>query len=194
MMHWKTSGFGLRRLAVNVSAQQLSHHSFVDYVRETMRRYRVDPRLIEFELTESSLMADISASGARLEQIKALGINISIDDFGTGYSSLSYLHEFPIDKVKIDQSFVQRIHARNSSLPVIEAIIALSGSLGASVLAEGVETPAQYCALEDRGCQEVQGYLFSRPLATTALIDFALGAGRNTSDWFAHRDMKHIAS
>jgi len=194
MVEWKTSGFGLRRLAVNVSAQQLAHHSFVDFVREMLRRYSIDPRQMEFELTESSLMADISASGARLEQIKALGINIAVDDFGTGYSSLSYLHDFPIDKVKIDQSFVQRIHARNSSMPVIEAIIALSGSLGASVLAEGVETPAQYCALEDRGCQEMQGYLFSRPLAVDALSEFTQGPGRQNADWFAHRESKSPAS
>jgi diguanylate cyclase len=87
---------------------------------------------------------------------------------------------------------VQRIHSRNSSLPVIEAIIALSGSLGASVLAEGVETPAQYLALEDRGCQEVQGYLFSRPLALAALGEFTRGAGRHTAEWFAGRDKNKI--
>jgi diguanylate cyclase (GGDEF)-like protein len=185
MREWLHTGFGPRRVAINVSAQQLAHHSFVDFVRDMLRRHRIDPGLLEFELTESSLMSDLSASGARLEQIKSLGIHISIDDFGTGYSSLSYLHELPIDKVKIDQSFVQRIHSRNSSLPVIEAIIALSGSLGASVLAEGVETPAQYRALESRGCQEVQGFLFSRPLGAGALGEFANGVGRHSSDWFA---------
>jgi diguanylate cyclase (GGDEF)-like protein len=182
---WCDSPTGPVRVGINVSSRQLSHHSFVQDVADTIRDHSVDPRLIEIELTESALVSDMDTSRSRLDQLRDLGLGVAIDDFGTGYSSLSYLHEFRMDKVKIDQSFVRRILTDHAALPVVDAIIRVASSLGATVVAEGVEDARQYHVLAEHGCRELQGYLFSRPLSTPAATQFALGPGRQSASRFA---------
>jgi EAL domain-containing protein (putative c-di-GMP-specific phosphodiesterase class I) len=120
---------------------------------------------IELELTESLLMDNVTATILVLNRIKALGFSLSIDDFGTGYSSLNYLYRFPIDKLKIDRSFVQNIHAAPENLAVTKAIIGLGHTLGLEVVAEGVEHAADVKVLQDAGCDELQGFHFARPMA-----------------------------
>jgi diguanylate cyclase (GGDEF)-like protein len=181
---WREAGLGAYRISINVSPRQLSHFHFLDSLGELLARLSVDPRSIEFELTESTLMNDIQSSLKILRQIRKLGVGLAIDDFGTGYSSLSYLHELPVDKVKIDQCFVKRIGSEDSTCAIIDAIVSLSSGLGARILAEGVETADQYRVLAARGCHEVQGYLFSRPLSIEAAHDFIAGPGQNPTEWF----------
>jgi len=182
---WRDSPVGAVRVGINVSSRQLAHHGFVQSVADTIRRLGVDPRLIDVELTESAIVSDMDSCRNRLDQLRDLGLGVSIDDFGTGYSSLSYLHEFRMDKVKVDQSFVRRILTDQSALPVVDAIVGVATSLGASVVAEGVESADQYRVLAEHGCRELQGYLFSRPLSPSAAARFALGPGRQRAEWFA---------
>lgn len=123
-----------------------------------------DARNIELELTESTLMDNVPAMIKMLEQIKAFGFSLSIDDFGTGYSSLNYLHQFPIDRLKIDKSFVQNIHVSPHNFAVTNAIIGLGHTLGLQVVAEGVELEEDVNLLCAAGCDELQGYYFSKPM------------------------------
>jgi EAL domain-containing protein (putative c-di-GMP-specific phosphodiesterase class I) len=138
---------------------------------EILSAYGISPAQIELELTESILMQDIDIAIANMQQLRASGFKLSIDDFGTGYSSLSYLKRFPIDKLKIDQSFVREIPGDDDSSAITGAIISLAHSLQLKVIAEGVETKEQLDFLLQKGCDEVQGYYFSKPLAAN---DFQL--------------------
>jgi len=124
----------------------------------------VAPELLELELTESVIMDDIQASSTLLKEFKQMGVHISMDDFGTGYSSLSLLKRLPLDTLKIDQSFVRDITTDADDSAIVHAVISLAHSLRLRVIAEGVETSEQLEFLRDRGCDEVQGYLYSRPL------------------------------
>lgn len=162
--NWRRELGAAPRVAVNVSAGQLAAPGFPGEVGREMERWEVPPGALEIELTESLLMTDLDNSRRILEQLKRLGLSLAIDDFGTGYSSLAYLHCLPVDKLKIDQSFVRSIGKQNSTLPVIRAIIAMAEQLGLRVVAEGVETEEQRLALRDSRCHELQGYLLARPM------------------------------
>lgn len=151
------------RVAVNVSARQLMHPEFVADVRAALRSTGADPQLLEIELTESSLMAEPQRAARVMAELKALGVLLSIDDFGTGYSSLGYLQRLPVDKLKIDRSFVRRVCEDGGDATICAAILNLAHSLGLRVIAEGVESEAQRHWLCAHGCDELQGYLFSRP-------------------------------
>ncbi|HEX7113087.1 MAG TPA: EAL domain-containing protein, partial [Mizugakiibacter sp.] len=151
------------RVAVNVSARQLMHPDFVADVRAALRGTGADPRLLEIELTESSLMAEPQRAAQVMAELKALGVVLSIDDFGTGYSSLGYLQRLPVDKLKIDRSFVRRVCEDAGDATICAAILNLAHSLGLRVIAEGVENEAQRGWLRAHGCDELQGYLYSRP-------------------------------
>ncbi|WP_037503220.1 putative bifunctional diguanylate cyclase/phosphodiesterase [Sphingomonas jaspsi] len=158
-------------VAINVSAMQLRSGDFVDSLRELVKRFDVDPRQFELEITERLLMADDRHSLAILRQLRRMGFSIVLDDFGTGYSSLGYLQRFPIDKVKIDRSFVARIDVDRQAESVVLAIIQLAHALGLKVVAEGVETDAQRQSLRAAGCNDVQGYLTGRPMPAEAITN-----------------------
>ncbi|MEG1116201.1 MAG: EAL domain-containing protein, partial [Janthinobacterium sp.] len=161
---WREAGAGDIAVSVNLSAIQLKHGGLLATLREVLREFPIAPGLIEFELTESILMENVGDTIATLHAIKALGFALSIDDFGTGYSSLNYLCRFPLDKLKIDMSFVQDIHGSPQNLAVTKAIIGLGHTLGLTVTAEGVESAADADVLRHAGCDELQGYFFARPM------------------------------
>jgi EAL domain-containing protein (putative c-di-GMP-specific phosphodiesterase class I) len=158
------------RLAVNVAARQIHSADFVAQVRRTLDTTGLPPHRLELELTESSIIGDIHDTVCKLQQLKALGIEVAIDDFGTGYSSLAYLKDLPIDRLKIDQSFIRNIPASPDSGAIVRTILAMAKTLGLAVIAEGVETQAQVDFLRDEGCGEIQGYFLSPPLPADALI------------------------
>lgn len=155
----------MERVAVNLSAKQFRDPSLIETIGASLQRSSLPPHLLELELTESMLIENIITTRSKLKILKDKGITLAIDDFGTSYSSLSYLRHFPIDRLKIDKSFVQEINEKSGdSAAIVEAIIALSHSLGLSVIAEGVENQDQVSFLLKRSCHELQGFYFSQPL------------------------------
>ena len=165
---WQRQGLKLGTVAVNLSTLQFQSVDFVRSVAIALRAEKVNGGLIELELTERMLMHDVAEVSARLREISALGIRISVDDFGTGYSSLGHLKELPIDKVKIDRSFVHDLPGNRDSSAISRAIIQMGKSLGLTVMAEGVETEAQCRFLASQGCDELQGLWISPPLPAAA--------------------------
>jgi predicted signal transduction protein with EAL and GGDEF domain/DNA-binding response OmpR family regulator len=155
------------RIAVNVSAQQFKARDFVKSVYETLVDTSLDPRYLEIEITEGTLMQNSEENQRALNELSALGVSIALDDFGTGYSSLSYLKRYPINTMKIDRSFVKDVTTDLDSAAIVDAIIALSRSVDTNLVAEGVETAEQYQHLQSKGCLEMQGYYISRPLPAT---------------------------
>ena len=138
--------------------------SLVDSVALALQKTGLAPTFLELELTESVLMENKDSAAATIEDLKALGVSLSIDDFGTGYSSLNYLKRFSVDYLKIDQTFIKNIPRNNKDTAIIHAIVSLAQSLEIDLVAEGVEKDAQYEYLKALGCQEVQGFLISRPV------------------------------
>jgi EAL domain-containing protein (putative c-di-GMP-specific phosphodiesterase class I) len=151
-------------LAVNLSGRQFLHHNLMKSIEDAAKQYNLRPHTLEFEITESVAMHNAEDSIGIMRQLKNLGLSLALDDFGTGYSSLSYLKRFPIDKLKIDKSFVRDIPADANDLAIVSAIIAMAHALGLSVQAEGVETRAQADFLAECGCEYAQGFLFGRAL------------------------------
>jgi diguanylate cyclase (GGDEF)-like protein/PAS domain S-box-containing protein len=152
-------------IAVNISAVELRSDRFVEHVRAILEETGALPENLEFELTETALMQDPQATIAVLHQLKDMGIRIALDDFGTGYSSLSYLRRFPLDALKIDKSFVHGVCTSPDDAKIVSAVINLGRSFHLQVIAEGVETRAQFLALQEQNCGEGQGYYFRRPIA-----------------------------
>jgi predicted signal transduction protein with EAL and GGDEF domain len=152
------------QLAINVSARQFHQANFVEQIAACLRNDGIDPTRLKLELTESVVLDNIDEVVQRMLQLKALGIGFSLDDFGTGYSSLSYLKRLPLDQIKIDQSFVRDISEDPNDAAIVRAILAMSGSLGLNVIAEGVETQAQHDFLRENGCMAYQGFLFGKPM------------------------------
>ena len=161
---WLQAGLDMGQIAVNVSAVEFHSKDFLAGVRAILNDTGLDPRHLELELTESGLMQDVEPTTAILHALKDLGVQIAVDDFGTGYSSLSYLRRFPIDTLKIDQSFVQDIHGDTEEAIIVSAIIAMGKSLKLRVVAEGIETRPQLTFLQSQRCAEGQGFFFSRPV------------------------------
>ncbi len=159
-------------IAVNISARQFRHHNFLAMVAEVLAETGIDPSFVELEITESMIMHNADSCIDVLNELKQMGLALTIDDFGTGYSSLSYLKKFPIDKLKIDQSFVQNLAVDRDNLLIIRTVIDLAHNLNLSVIAEGVETEEQRQLLADHGCEEIQGYLISRPLPSQEAFEF----------------------
>jgi EAL domain-containing protein (putative c-di-GMP-specific phosphodiesterase class I) len=151
-------------MSVNLSGQQIMHSDIVETVKNVLIETGLDPLHLELEITESAIMEHPNKAIGTLERLRELGISLAIDDFGTGYSSLSYLKLFPINKLKIDRSFVRDIPEDSDDIAIVQAIIALGKSLNLKVIAEGVENEAQQEALKQYGCDEVQGFLYSKPL------------------------------
>ena len=165
---WLQAGLDIGLIAVNVSMVEFRDKDFLAGVRAILNDTGLDPRHLELELTESGLMQDTETTTAVLRALKDLGVRLAIDDFGTGYSSLSYLRRFPIDTLKIDQSFVQDIDGDTEEAVLVSAIIAMGKSLKLGVVAEGIETGPQLAFLQSQHCAEGQGYYFSRPVAAEA--------------------------
>ncbi|MGK5052530.1 EAL domain-containing protein [Janthinobacterium sp. RB2P8] len=161
---WGASSIGPVHLSVNVSGIQFFVGGLEEEVLKAISKYDIAPELLELELTESSLMSNAEETIAVLRNLKALGIQISIDDFGTGYSSLAYLKRFPIDKLKIDIAFVREVTSNPDDAAIVLAIISMAHSMKLEVIAEGVENDAQLAYLRRHGCDEMQGYYFSRPV------------------------------
>jgi diguanylate cyclase (GGDEF)-like protein len=157
-------------VAVNLSPRQFRHPDFIDVMRKLVAETGVDPTRIELEVTESLMLEDSERVSQALLALHALGFVIALDDFGTGYSSLSYLRRYPFQKIKIDQSFIRSIDTSTESGEIIRSIVGLRRALGMIVTAEGVETTAQHRFLEAAGCQQMQGYLFSRPIAVSGIV------------------------
>lgn len=166
---WQDAGLPPATIAVNLSARQFQDRLLVENIVKVLEETGLDPRWLELEITESVAMQNADYSNVVLRELKQRGIQISVDDFGTGYSSLSYLKKFPIDTLKIDQSFVRDLSINPNDAAIANAIIVLAHSLHLSVIAEGVETQAQARFLEEHGCDRWQGYLFSHPLTPQAL-------------------------
>jgi diguanylate cyclase (GGDEF)-like protein/PAS domain S-box-containing protein len=161
---WQQAGRPQLPISVNLSARQFRQKDLVDTLRRILADTGQPARLLELEITETTLMQDIDETRARLQEISAMGVQLVIDDFGIGYSSLSYLKRFPVHKLKIDQTFVRDLNFDPDDAAIVSAIIGLAGSLGLETLAEGVETREQLDVLLDLGCERFQGFLFSRPL------------------------------
>ena len=150
-------------VAVNVTARQFRHRGFVDAVKNALATSNLEPGLLELEIIENAIMEHGPDTVANLDAISAMGVQLAIDDFGTGYSNLGYLKRLPVDTVKIDRSFVADLPGAEDANAIVGAIVALAHNLGLTVVAEGVETRAQYTSLRDHGCDRAQGYYFGRP-------------------------------
>jgi diguanylate cyclase (GGDEF)-like protein len=168
---WHREGKRHLRIAVNISARQILHKDFVAQVARTLTASRLPAELLELEITESSILENLEETVRKLQQLKMMGVSIAIDDFGTGYSSLSYLKQLPIDRLKIDRTFVKDVPEDRDDCAIVRTIIAMSDSLGLSVIAEGVETQEQLDFLKAEGCREVQGYLISKPIPAEEFAD-----------------------
>ncbi len=173
MKVWNDQGLGKIKVAVNLAAGQFANDATVPYVESTLRKFGVAPEYLGLEITEGTVMGDPNKAVAALRRLKDIGVSISLDDFGTGYSSLSYLKRFPIDVLKIDKSFVDDVTTNSADAAIALSVISLAHNLNMRVIAEGVETREQVQFLTERGCDEMQGYYFSRPVnaeSFTALL------------------------
>ena len=179
LREWHDQGFTELRMAVNLSTVQLHHTELPRVVNNLMQIYRLPPRSLELEVTETGLMEDISTAAQHLLSLRRSGALIAIDDFGTGYSSLSYLKSLPLDKIKIDKSFVQDLLDDDDDATIVRAIIQLGKSLGMQVIAEGVETAEQEAYIISEGCHEGQGYFYSKPLPARELSAYLKQAQRS---------------
>ncbi|MDK9719090.1 MAG: EAL domain-containing protein [Trichlorobacter sp.] len=178
---WQKNGPAPLRIAINVSGRQFSEPDFVDMVAAALSDSGLPPELLELELTESLLISNEQQALQKLQLLKSMGIYLAIDDFGTGYSSLAYLKHFPLDRLKIDKSFINDILSDPDDAAITEAIIAMGHSLKLKVIAEGVETREQLIFLEDRGCDEMQGYFLSKPLSEHDLYVFVTARQENNA-------------
>ena len=168
---WEDAGLRPIRIGVNVSGYQIREPGMLEMVRDALARTNVSPEQIELEITESTIMQDDALTVKTLREFREMGIGLALDDFGTGYSSLSYLRRFTIDRVKVDRSFVNELTENADDAALTSAIIAMAHGLRLKVVAEGVETRAQALFLEQRGCDELQGYLFGRPCPPDEFVD-----------------------
>ena len=170
---WQQEGLHFGKVAVNLSAVQFRQSYLEHLVRNTLIKTQLDPKHLELEITESSVMDNVEQNIRALENLHKMGLSLAIDDFGTGYSCLSYLKRFPIQKLKIDRSFVKDVDSDESDAAIAKSIIDLGRNMSLQVIAEGVERQTQSKWLIDRGCAEVQGFYFAKPMSSKALIDLA---------------------
>ena len=176
---WQDAGFSEASVAVNISALQLREKHFVDQVVSILEELDLPPQHLELEITESTIMEDVDTVIDILNTLHEAGIRLAIDDFGTGYSSLSYIKRLPIDTVKVDRSFVNDLTADSThNIKIVSAIISMAHDLELKVVAEGVETEQQLAFLNDLRCDEMQGYLFSRPVPAAEASELLKGGVR----------------
>jgi len=160
------------KIAINLSAKQFQDHKLTEYITAMIKKYNVDPKQLEFEITETLSMANIDVTLRILSQLKEIGVSIAIDDFGTGYSSLSYLKKFPINTLKIDKEFVMDMVEDEEEKIIVKTIITMAHSLGFQTVAEGVETQQHVIALRDLKCDQLQGYYYSKAIRKNEFIDY----------------------
>jgi diguanylate cyclase (GGDEF)-like protein/PAS domain S-box-containing protein len=172
LREWHMQGLDDVRMAVNISAVQLQQRDLVDVVRIALEECSLAPHLLELEITESAAMQNFELTMKVLRELRALGVGVAVDDFGTGQSSLTYLKHFPIDTVKIDKEFMQDVTSDETAAAIVSYVINLAHTLGLKVIAEGVETEEQYTFLRHYACDQMQGYLFSRPLPAGEILAF----------------------
>jgi diguanylate cyclase (GGDEF)-like protein/PAS domain S-box-containing protein len=186
---WQEGGQGPISVAINVSAVELRAKDFLANVRQILNSSRLEPRFLEIELTETFMMQDWKSTAEVLKALKSLGVRIALDDFGTGYSSLSYMKRFPIDALKIDQSFVRDMTTDTDDASIVSAVIDMGRSLHMRVVAEGIQTHNQLLFLQDRQCPEGQGFFFGPPVPASQLTEFLnrRGTERSLSDWVQAR-------
>jgi len=165
------AGVPAPRIAVNISAVQLRHREFIGYVEDAVRAGATSSSL-ELEVTESVLMEEIDTNLANLKRVRELGFELAMDDFGTGYSSLAYLAKLPVQTLKIDRSFISKMQEDADAMTLVSTMVSLAHSLKLKVVAEGVETDAQARILRRLRCDEMQGYLISKPLPINELMEF----------------------
>jgi EAL domain-containing protein (putative c-di-GMP-specific phosphodiesterase class I) len=182
LREWQREGIAPPRVAINISPRHLEENDFVAKFIALLTEYGIDPTLIEVELTENLFIRDPSMVARKLQTLAAHGVMIAIDDFGTQYSSLSYLQKFPIHTLKIDKSFVWEIDREYRQHAIIKAIISIAHGLDLNLVAEGVETDEQLRFLEIQGCDEIQGYLISKPLQREKLENLLRQGGRFQTD------------
>jgi len=164
MSSWKAKNLPINILSINLSVRQLNDKALIDIIKQTLKDTKCKPEWIEFEVTEGYAMSDHQAATSLLEELSNLGFKISIDDFGTGYSSLAYLKRLPIQKIKIDQSFVNDVPGDADDESIVSAVIHIAKSLNLNIIAEGVETSPQQDFLQQHGCLQAQGYLYTKPM------------------------------
>ena len=170
---WRDKGLRMR-VAINLSAHQMRQDDLADRIAEALARHRIQPALLTCEITETAAMEDTAATQETFRRLGELGAHVSIDDFGTGYSSLAYLRRLPAEELKIDASFVKDLDHGADARAVIDAVVKLAHALGLKVVAEGVETVRQHKALVELGCDELQGFLFAKPMTARALLLWAM--------------------
>jgi diguanylate cyclase len=181
---WLDRGLKMR-VAINLSAVQMRQEDIVARIDGALARHRVDPQQLTCEITESVAMEDTKATQATFRELGAAGIHLSIDDFGTGYSSLSYLRRLPAEELKIDRSFVMDIEFSADARAVVDAVVKLAHALGLKVVAEGVENVRQQEILTQLGCDELQGFLFAKPMTARALLLWAMDDRKEQAQHFA---------
>jgi EAL domain-containing protein (putative c-di-GMP-specific phosphodiesterase class I) len=164
LARWRAMGLDNLRISINVSPQEFNRNDLVERIASNVSKFGLPEDVLEIEITENPLLQDVSGVIDKMHRLRECGIRISIDDFGTHYSSLNYLRRFPINTIKIDQSFVRDLVEGQNCSPIIPAIICIARGFGLNLVAEGVETDYQMKTLRDLGCDEMQGYLFSMPL------------------------------
>jgi diguanylate cyclase (GGDEF)-like protein/PAS domain S-box-containing protein len=169
---WKNAGFKGIRMSVNFSPKDIARNDFLELVKKGLKKHAINASTLDIEVTESIIMSDRENAILKLKELSALGVSISVDDFGTGYSSLGYLRDFPIHTIKIDKSFVQEIVNTDQTNPIVSAITALAKGYKMNLIAEGIETQDQMAVLEALGCDVMQGFLFSRPVAGEEALHF----------------------
>jgi EAL domain-containing protein (putative c-di-GMP-specific phosphodiesterase class I) len=161
---------GAWSVAINVSPLHFQRGSFAALIQRMLEESGLDPQHLELEVTEGLLLNNIEEAIGRLQELRDKGVKITIDDFGTGFSSLNYLKRLPIDKVKIDKSFIDEVNSDTRDAAIVRSIISLAHNLQLTVIAEGVETEKQLAFLQDHGCDEIQGYLYARPMPYADLL------------------------
>jgi diguanylate cyclase (GGDEF)-like protein len=190
LVQWQRQSLQNRSLfmSVNLSAKQMAQTGLVNQIKEVLEETNLDPAHLKLEITESAVMENAEMAVTVLKQLKALGVQLSVDDFGTGYSSLSYLHRFPLDTLKIDQSFVSRIGEADENGEIVRTIVTLAENMGMDVVAEGIETLEQLSELRRLDCRYGQGYLFARPLEARAATAWISHTPHVLTDLFSQRD------
>ena len=189
---WVNAGLPPTTMAVNVSAREFREENFVDGLFNILNQTGLDPACLELELTESVLMKRADLAASILKLLRDGGVKVAIDDFGTGYSSLSYLQKFPVDALKIDQSFIRQISTIGDDTAIVTAVIGMARSLGLRVVAEGVESIGELTFLGQHKCDEAQGYYFSPPVAAEQFAHMLASSATNSTKWRFPRRSNYV--